>query len=106
MLQAPRLNATEHSRYGIIIPACDEEDCLPAVLRELFGVVDTGRFEIVVGVNGSSDRSAQVARESGALVAETDQRGYGYGCQSAIELLARRRVRRLTPTFSRGGRRE
>lgn len=81
----------EHKRYGIIIPACNEEACLPAVLRELREVVDTGRFEIVVGVNGTSDRSAQVARESGALVAETDQRGYGYGCQSAIELLSQAR---------------
>jgi glycosyltransferase involved in cell wall biosynthesis len=81
----PRLN--HEARYGIIIPACNEQACLRAVLRELRDVIDERRFQIVVGINGTDDMTAQVAREAGVLVAETRQRGYGYGCKCAIDLL-------------------
>ncbi|MES2571764.1 MAG: glycosyltransferase family 2 protein [Verrucomicrobiota bacterium] len=71
-------------RYAVIIPACNEEQALPLVLAELRALLDPDRFELVVGVNGSTDRTAQIARENGALVAETARRGYGHGCQAAI----------------------
>ena len=38
-------------------------------------------------VYGSSDKTAEIARARGVFVAETSKRGYGYGCQSAIDLL-------------------
>ncbi len=72
--------------YAVILPACEEEECLGAVLDELRGVLGDG-FTICVGVNGSRDRTAAIARQHGALAAETSQRGYGYGCQAAIDLL-------------------
>jgi glycosyltransferase involved in cell wall biosynthesis len=75
-------------QFAIIIPACDEEECIGRVLDELSGTVDPEKFVIVVGVNGSSDRTAEVARGCGVLVAETVKRGYGHGCQSAIDLVA------------------
>ncbi len=71
---------------GIIIPACDEEACIGGVLDELLGIVDPKKFVVIVGVNGSSDRTAQIARERGVLVADTSRRGYGYGCVAAIDL--------------------
>jgi hypothetical protein len=37
-------------------------------------------------VNGSSDATAEIARQRPVLVTETEQRGYGYGCQAAIDL--------------------
>ena len=74
--------------FAIIIPACDEEECIGRVLDELSDTLDPEKFVIAVGVNGSSDRTAEAARGSGALVAETRERGYGYGCQSAIDLVA------------------
>ncbi|OAI41792.1 hypothetical protein AYO41_01535, partial [Verrucomicrobia bacterium SCGC AG-212-E04] len=46
-------------------------------------------FTICVGVNGTSDRSAEVAREQGAEVAVTPRLGYGHGCQAAIDHLQR-----------------
>lgn len=73
--------------YAVIIPACDEEACLRDVLDELRDTLDPARFCIAVGVNGSTDRTAQIARATGAVVAETPRRGYGYGCQAAIDLL-------------------
>ena len=72
--------------FAIIIPACDETACIGPVLDELLAVVDPERFVIAVGVNGSSDRTAEISRERPVLVAETEQRGYGYGCQAAIGL--------------------
>jgi glycosyltransferase involved in cell wall biosynthesis len=77
-------------KFALIIPACDEEECIGRVLDELSGAIDPEKFMIVVGVNGSSDRTAEVARGRGALVAETRERGYGHGCQSAIDLVSAR----------------
>jgi glycosyltransferase involved in cell wall biosynthesis len=73
-------------RFAVIIPACDEEACIGRVLDELSFELDPEKFVIVVGVNGSTDQTAAAARAHGALVAETAARGYGYGCQSAIDL--------------------
>jgi len=83
---------TDSPRHGIILPACNEEACIAAVLAELRQVLEPDRFDIAVGVNGSDDRTAELAREMGAVVAETPRRGYGYGCQVAIEALAAQRA--------------
>jgi glycosyltransferase involved in cell wall biosynthesis len=79
-------------RYGIVLPACNEEESLGAVLEELQAVLDAGRFEVAVGVNGSVDRTAQIAREAGTLVGETAARGYGHGCLAAIRALEAERA--------------
>jgi hypothetical protein len=78
---------TYQPRFAVIIPACDEEECIGRVLDELFGKVDSEKFVIAVGVNGTSDQTGEVARGRGVLVAETTKRGYGHGCQSAIDLV-------------------
>jgi glycosyltransferase involved in cell wall biosynthesis len=78
---------TFQGQFALIIPACDEEACIGQVLDEISAVLDPEKFIAVVGVNGSSDKTAQLAQAHGALVAETHQRGYGYGCQSAIDLV-------------------
>jgi glycosyltransferase involved in cell wall biosynthesis len=74
-------------RIGVIIPACNEEECIGRVLAELLDVLETDRYAIAVGVNSSSDRTAEVARQFPVVVAETTARGYGYGCQAAIDAL-------------------
>ena len=75
---------------AVILPACDEEPCIAAVLTELHTALDPSRFVLAVGVNDSRDRTADIAREHGAIVGETAARGYGHGCQAAIDELARR----------------
>jgi glycosyltransferase involved in cell wall biosynthesis len=77
---------TFQGQFALIIPACNEEACIGPVLDEISAVLDPGKFIAIVGVNGSSDKTAELARARGALVAETQERGYGYGCQSAIDL--------------------
>ena len=83
----PISKPTGQGQIAIIIPACDEEPCLGRVLDELLATLDREKFVVAVGVNGSSDKTAEIARNRGVWVAETPERGYGYGCQSAIDLL-------------------
>lgn len=83
----PISNPGADAQFAIIIPACDEEQCIGSVLDELLAVVDPEKFVVAVGVNGSSDRTAEMARQRGVWVAETRQRGYGYGCQAAVDLV-------------------
>lgn len=75
------------SCIAIIIPACNEEACLGPVLEELLTVIDREKFVVAVGVNHSSDRTAEIARQYPVVVAETARRGYGHGCQAAIDAL-------------------
>src|SRR2546423_3077056 len=83
----PISKPTFQGQIAIIIPACNEESCLGPVLDELLAVIDPEKFVVAVGVSASSDQTAEIARSRGVWVAETSQRGYGYGCQSAIDLL-------------------
>jgi len=71
-------------RIGLVMPALDEEQALPLVLAEL----PTARtLEIVVVDNGSTDRTAEVARAAGAQVVREERRGYGQACLSGIRWL-------------------
>ena len=86
---APRLPQSLPARIGIIIPACNEEPCLARVLEELLATVDAAKFVVAVGVNASTDRTAEIARQYPVVVAETPERGYGFGCRAAIDALRR-----------------
>ncbi len=63
------------SLITVIIPALNEEQSLPLVMNDLPAV-----GEIVVVDNGSTDRTAAVARRLGAVVIEEKKRGYGAAC--------------------------
>jgi glycosyltransferase involved in cell wall biosynthesis len=77
------------ARIGVIIPARNEEACIAPVLEELLALLDPAKYAVAVGVNDSSDRTAEIARRYPVLVAETPARGYGYGCVAAIAALTR-----------------
>lgn len=71
-------------RIGVVIPALDEEGALPFVLDE----IPPAWVDVVVVVdNGSTDRTADVAREHGALVVHEPRRGYGSACLAGLALL-------------------
>ncbi|MEZ4460353.1 MAG: glycosyltransferase family 2 protein [bacterium] len=70
----------------VVIPALNEESSLPLVLA----AIPTGWVRRVVVVdNGSTDRTAAVAREMGAVVVREDQRGYGQACLAGLNELAK-----------------
>jgi len=60
-----------------VIPALNEEESISLVLRDL--PRDVVRDVIVVD-NGSTDATAQRAREAGATVVPEPRRGYGSAC--------------------------
>ena len=68
-----------------IIPALDEETAIGALLSE---IDPTLVRDVVVGDNGSRDRTPEIARERGAVVVRVEERGYGAACAGALEKLA------------------
>ncbi len=68
----------------VVIPALDEEEALPKVLAAIPS--DLVR-RVVVADNGSTDRTAEVARTAGALVVHEAERGYGAACMKALSWL-------------------
>ncbi len=71
---------------SIVMPCLNEERTLPACIemaRQAFR--DAGvRGEIVIGDNGSTDRSVEVAEAAGCVVAHVPDRGYGAALLGAI----------------------
>lgn len=64
----------------VILPALDEELALPWVLERM----PEGYRAIVVD-NGSTDRTAAVAEELGALVVHESQQGFGAACWAGLQ---------------------
>jgi rSAM/selenodomain-associated transferase 1 len=72
-------------RVGVVIPAWNEERAIGSVLRAIPPWVT----EVVVADNGSTDRTAAVARAHGATVVSQPERGYGAACLAGIGALNR-----------------
>ena len=70
---------------AIVVPALNEEGSLAAVIAAVprAGAGFAVR-EIVVADNGSTDRTAEVARRAGATVVGEPRRGYGAACLAAL----------------------
>jgi glycosyltransferase involved in cell wall biosynthesis len=73
------------SKVSVVIPALNEQEPIPGVVRECFAtsVLD----EVIVVDNGSTDRTAERAREAGARVI-TAPRGYGRACAAGVRALS------------------
>ncbi|MBI4180042.1 glycosyltransferase family 2 protein [bacterium] len=69
---------------AVILPALNEEKSLGSVLDELRRM-EAGR--LIVADNGSTDRTADVARSAGADVVFAPRRGYGSACLAGISAL-------------------
>lgn len=66
----------------VIIPALNEEQSLPLVLRDLPEV-----GQVIVVNNGSTDGTANVARDAGASVVDEPRRGYGSACLRGLKAI-------------------
>ncbi len=71
-------------KISVIIPAYNEEESLPHVLNDL---PRDRLHQIIVVNNGSTDRTAEVARENGATVVYEKRRGYGRACLAGMAAL-------------------
>ncbi|OGF14757.1 MAG: glycosyl hydrolase [Candidatus Eisenbacteria bacterium RBG_16_71_46] len=74
---------------AIVIPALNEEQALPGVLAEIPREPAPGARvrEVVVVDNGSTDRTAEVARAAGVTVVSEPRRGYGAACLAGLARL-------------------
>lgn len=69
-------------RIAVVIPALNEAESLPAVLRDLPPV-----HRLLVVDNGSTDSTAAVAASLGAEVVREPRRGYGSAVRAGIDAL-------------------
>lgn len=67
----------------VIIPAYNEDESLPLVIKKIPGFVD----EIIVANNGSTDGTVEAAQKSGASVVTETEQGYGAACLKAIDYI-------------------
>ena len=76
---------------GAVIPACNEEDNIGAVVTALLDLrMDAGHRvidDLVVCDNGSTDATAQRAQAAGARMVVEGTPGYGMACLTAIAAL-------------------
>jgi glycosyltransferase involved in cell wall biosynthesis len=80
----------------IVIPALNEESSLPLVLADLAPLAAAAGppnppgprvRRVVVADNGSTDGTARVAREAGAVVVPAPRKGYGSACLAGLAWL-------------------
>jgi glycosyltransferase involved in cell wall biosynthesis len=71
-----------------VFPCLNEEATIAACIAAVKGSLDAAgpglRYEIVVADNGSTDRSAELARAAGARVVPVSDRGYGAALRGGI----------------------
>jgi glycosyltransferase involved in cell wall biosynthesis len=73
-------NTNPTMTVGVVIPALNEAEALPVVLRAIPAWVSI----VIVADNGSTDDTANVARANGARVVSEPIRGYGRACLTAL----------------------
>ena len=71
--------SVESPEISVVIPCLNEEDAVGAVVDQAWeGIRRSGRSgEVIVVDNASTDRSAEVAAEHGAIVVREERPGYG-----------------------------
>lgn len=71
----------DQPRICVIIPAFNEEKAIGKVIRDIPDFVT----KVIVGNNGSTDQTKEVAEKAGALVVDETRKGYGWACLKGIE---------------------
>jgi len=74
------VNRVSDPVLDIVLPCLNEAEALPWVLDR----IPDGMRAVVVD-NGSTDGSAELARDGGALVVQCRQRGYGAACHAGAQ---------------------
>ncbi len=72
------------TKVWVIIPARNEERSISLVLQDLPAV-----GKVIVVNNGSTDTTAKVAKDHGAVVVDESQAGYGRACLTGLEEIRR-----------------
>lgn len=78
------MSLAEGLRIGVIIPARNEAEALPGVLRAILPRV----AEVIVVDTASTDGTPELAQHLGARVVAEPRRGYGRACLAGIAALS------------------
>ncbi|WP_254278742.1 dolichyl-phosphate hexose transferase [Haloarcula marina] len=86
-MNAVSTQQADETRYtfddlAVVMGTYNEEEAIGSVLSDIDDVTD-GRAEVVC-VDGSSDRTPEIAREHGATVVEQEPQGYGVAVREAV----------------------
>jgi glycosyltransferase involved in cell wall biosynthesis len=73
-------DAVPETMVDVVLPCLNEAAALPWVLSRM-----PAGYRAVVVDNGSTDGSAQIARQAGALVVHEEQRGFGAACHAGLQ---------------------
>ena len=79
------MTSNPQPKVSVIIPALDEEEPIGDVVR---AVPRETASEVIVVDNGSTDRTAEAAREAGARVVSEPRRGYGRACRAGVDAVS------------------
>jgi glycosyltransferase involved in cell wall biosynthesis len=76
----------ELPEVSVVMPCLDEADTVAGCVRKALGALAAGGIagEVIVADNGSSDGSAELARQAGARVVNVARRGYGSALMAGI----------------------
>ena len=80
------MSPTPEAFVSVVIPALDEEGPIGDVVRAVWAT--NIPYEIIVADNGSTDRTAERAREAGARVVSQPAHGYGRACAAGIAAIS------------------
>lgn len=72
------------STIKVIIPAYNEEESIPLVVKAIPEIVD----EIIVISNNSTDQTEINAKNAGATVLVEKRKGYGYACLKGMQYIS------------------
>ncbi|MBP1839216.1 glycosyltransferase family 2 protein [Formosa algae] len=73
----------------VIIPAYNEADSIPHVIRDIPDLVD----EIIVVSNNSTDLTVENATKAGATVLTENNKGYGYACLKGMDYISKQSIK-------------
>jgi glycosyltransferase involved in cell wall biosynthesis len=73
-----------HPRIVAVIPALNEAKSIEKVVRGLRQQTSLPLDDVIVVDNGSTDRTAEIARAAGATVVPEPRRGYGQACWAGV----------------------
>jgi glycosyltransferase involved in cell wall biosynthesis len=78
---------SDEVELSIVMPCLNEAETLGTCIKKAVAYLEKSgiKGEVVIGDNGSTDGSQEIAREAGARVIDIPRRGYGAALMGAIE---------------------
>ncbi len=71
-------------QVSVVIPALNEERSIGETVSGIMRANPDGLKEVIVADNGSQDRTAQIAKEAGAVLVTEPEKGYGAACLAGL----------------------